>query len=548
MSWLVSLPVVIILAGGCVASLVAWLAWRAGEDPLARSLCVVMIAIVAWAIPDAIGMLRADPTWLIFWAKVAYPGVLLAPIAYLVFALHYAGQEHWSSRYVIAGLLILPGISLMLVATEPVHGLFWAEVDIAVYYGAATLVPTYGFWYWIHLGYLYLVTLTAMGIFAYAVFSLGPIYRKQALLLFVAGLLPLTTNVATVAGILPGAELDLTSAALAGSGLLTLLALYHFDLLTISPVARHRLVEHLEDGMIVVDKSGRIRDFNRTAAEIFEGITRDQSIDAFVDQTVATDGGELTVEMPDGQRIYQTRSTPLLDGRKRRSGTILYLSDMTEIVSREQRLSVFNRVLRHNIRNELTVLDGYLTEVEAEDGEDELIEARSSVRQINDVTEKARELERALRDGDQQIANPTALVHDTIATARRRYSDVDIAFDQRVDSCPSVLANGRLISLALSELIENALEHANDGDAGVVVRLERRGDYLGFDVIDSGPGIPDEEVAVLTERVETHLEHGSGLGLWIARWAADHSGGHLTFDTAATGGTIASLDVPIDAP
>jgi signal transduction histidine kinase len=57
-------------------------------------------------------------------------------------------------------------------------------------------------------------------------------------------------------------------------------------------------------------------------------------------------------------------------------------------------------------------------------------------------------------------------------------------------------------------------------------------------VSDRGPTIPAEEVAVLDAGHETPLAHGSGIGLWLVKWVADHSGATLTFERAEEGTTV----------
>jgi signal transduction histidine kinase len=42
----------------------------------------------------------------------------------------------------------------------------------------------------------------------------------------------------------------------------------------------------------------------------------------------------------------------------------VYLNDVTDVIEREQRISVLNRVLRHNIRNELNVVSAHLEMLE----------------------------------------------------------------------------------------------------------------------------------------------------------------------------------------
>ena len=59
---------------------------------------------------------------------------------------------------------------------------------------------------------------------------------------------------------------------------------------------------------------------------------------------------------------------------------------------------------------------------------------------------------------------------------------------------------------------------------------------LGTD--DNGPGIPETELATLTERGGTDLLHGSGAGLWLTYTVVEESGGHIASDTDGDGTTV----------
>jgi signal transduction histidine kinase len=68
---------------------------------------------------------------------------------------------------------------------------------------------------------------------------------------------------------------------------------------------------------------------------------------------------------------------------------------------------------------------------------------------------------------------------------------------------------------------------AANGDDRVTVRVE-----------DDGPGIPDDELGVVTEGEETPLKHGSGLGLWIVQWGCRWLGPDPEFEVTEKGTTV----------
>lgn len=67
-------------------------------------------------------------------------------------------------------------------------------------------------------------------------------------------------------------------------------------------------------------------------------------------------------------------------------------------------------------------------------------------------------------------------------------------------------------------------------------------------VRDSGPGIPEHELAVLRSGGETALEHGSGLGLWAVYWGATLLGATIDIETPEAGGTQVAVTFPAGSP
>lgn len=551
MAWTPSLFTIVVFAGALVAILVGGTALRQRPDPIARPLAVAMFAVAAWAIPHAISFGFASPPRVALWTRLQYPGVVLAPVAYLILALRYAGYEHWLSRRTYALLAVVPTLTLVVVLTNPVHGLLWRSYSVAQLYGATILVPEYGPWYWLNLGYLYLVTAAALLAFGTVVIKRGQVYRKQAIVMFLGGFTPLVVNGAMNSGLGPEPMIDFTTTALALSGLTFALALFRFDLLEIRPVARDRLLTELGDGVIVVGPEGRIRDFNPTAEHIFGSLAPNQPATEIFPSQVTPDGGELVVEMENHERHFRTRSTPLTDQSGREVGQIVYLNDVTELIKREQRISVLNRILRHNIRNELNVTSSHLELLETQvsaDNQEHVRAAMKSTQHVVDSARKARHVERTLDRADEPVVVSAAtVVQEVVTDAQERCQESVIEYERASDdgSEASVrVVDGSLFEGAIEELIENAVLHTDQEVPQITVTVEVGPEQVQVNVADMGPGIAEREVEVLSSSTETHLEHGSGLGLWLVKWTASLSAGSLSFTENDPRGTVVTLSLP----
>ena len=213
-----------------------------------------------------------------------------------------------------------------------------------------------------------------------------------------------------------------------------------------------------------------------------------------------------------------------------------------ELVRREQRLQVFNRILRHNLRNDLNVVLGRAENISEEfppaEQEADVIKQKAS--ELIEISEKAREVGKTLdrEDRTTKQIDVTDCVERTCTEFRQSYPDADITAE--IPDSVQVYAD-KTLEAAISEVIENAIEH-NDGESSVTVTVSATDDdrdWIELTVLDDGPGIPEEEREVLAAGEETALHHGSGLGLWLTNWIVGKFGGELSFDDYhATGGAV----------
>jgi signal transduction histidine kinase len=109
------------------------------------------------------------------------------------------------------------------------------------------------------------------------------------------------------------------------------------------------------------------------------------------------------------------------------------------------------------------------------------------------------------------------------------------------DSLP-IRSHERLLERLVTELLENAVEHSDRETPRAAVTVEpTESGAVEIEVADDGPGIPEAEFERLFEGSETQLDHGTGVGLWVVRWAVDYLGGEIDFDSGTTGGSVVTV-------
>jgi len=230
------------------------------------------------------------------------------------------------------------------------------------------------------------------------------------------------------------------------------------------------------------------------------------------------------------------------------TGTVGVLRDLTELKENEQRIAVLDRVLRHNLRNNMNVVAGRASELREHPDErvrESVAAVEDAAVDVLDMANKARAFQHALDDGHASAGTVDllAVARSVVADATADYEHASIALEVGVDG-PLPVRGNEALELALRELVANAVEHNPSDDPSVHVAVRRDDGEASVVVADDGPEIPEQEVLVLRSDVETPLEHASGLGLWLVRWTASTFGGDLAFDTGPAGNAV-SLSLPV---
>nr|WP_272887278.1 HAMP domain-containing sensor histidine kinase [Stutzerimonas stutzeri] len=125
---------------------------------------------------------------------------------------------------------------------------------------------------------------------------------------------------------------------------------------------------------------------------------------------------------------------------------------------------------------------------------------------------------------------------------------------QRIDSRveTDIVLHGwpDMLERALDNLLRNALRFNPEG-APIELRASTDAEWLTLSIRDHGPGVDETHLAQLSEpffRAPGQTSAGHGLGLAIARRAAERHGGELLLGNHPDGGFIASLKLPMESP
>jgi two-component system, OmpR family, phosphate regulon sensor histidine kinase PhoR len=326
----------------------------------------------------------------------------------------------------------------------------------------------------------------------------------------------------------------------------------NFGVLTADRNKLKAIFDGLTDAVLVVDEDGSHRFSNRAAAKLLdEGQPPD--VMRFHLRRAADFGFAAHPALRIGDRAYAMSARSLPD-----EGAVLVVArDRTEEMRRELAEADFISNAAHELRNPLAGISSAI-EVLREGAKDDPEALDHFLGRLAEDAERMNRLTRALLTlarvesigaGETEAVDVAAAVADTVAAVQTP-SHIELS----VDVEPDLAASGdpTLLRQVLVGLLTNAFKHTPLPGA-VTVRGRREGDReVLLQVIDTGPGIPEEEIERVFERFyrrdESRKHEGFGLGLAIARRMVDVMGGEIGAESVEGEGSTFWVRLPVAQP
>ncbi len=289
-------------------------------------------------------------------------------------------------------------------------------------------------------------------------------------------------------------------------------------------------------------------------------------LEEIIPQNTVVENYEVRHDFPTlGQRIMLVNARLLLQRPNRAPMVLLAIEDRTEEIrlgeEREQlldRQESFIYMVSHDLRNPLTILAGYASELEEQshalDVDEEMRAGLQAIRRsvyrmdgmIQDLTDMTR-----LEGGQLQLHCKPVILTDFLTQLVQRSSaalEVDrIQLNIPTDISP-VLADENRLDRIVTNLLSNALKYADPGTP-VLMHARRLNGFVVVSLTDQGQGIDPDDVPHLFERFSrmkaARKIEGIGLGLYITRMLVEAHGGHIEVASEVGKGSTFTFTLPI---
>lgn len=345
----------------------------------------------------------------------------------------------------------------------------------------------------------------------------------------------------------------------------------------------------LDDAIIVYEEGFRAIFFNPAAERLFRVRAKTIFGHVFVPQDVEKEGwrtliqvifpslaprviarsreGEypqvLDLSFTDPQIELRVTSAPITDDNGTPLAFMKIIRDRTTQITAMHSKSEFVTVASHQLRGPVIDINWALESLEKASGlsdtdkgivENALAASRGMVRRIEDLLNIAK-MEEGQFGYSFAETDPVDFVGkiltDTLPAARK--TGVKVYFDRPAANLPQVMIDPKRLSLALTNILENAIRYnVENGEVVVKVDVMQQKPFIEVTVKDSGIGVPPEAMEKLFNkfyRADNAMKaqtEGSGLGLYITRSIINAHGGEIWIESELNRGTTVHFTIPTD--
>ena len=545
---------ILVLISLTVLALLCRYTFRNRSVPGAVPFIVMTILIMLWILTNGLWMIGTTDEIRIFWFKCRASLMLPIITTGFIFSLDYAGLERWITPATLTTLAAPSIIIALLILTNDTHHLIWTQIIFngTVYIDRSPI--TWGF-----VAFAYLLSLLQLMVLV-RLFLNSPRHRWIAAGLIVAPFIIRGAYALTLTGWKPPAAMDPMTIAATLAVIPYAVAVFHYSMFYVVPIARDTVIETMPNGMMVLDIRDRVVDINAKVRKILGMIDSKVSGDTL--NSVLKNHPDLLrlLQNPDqaehelciGEEIdiwYHVSQSPLVDRRGYTLGRLIWFHDVTEqmraherVIDKQRALAMLKerellaRELHDGIGQMIAAADLQITSAKIFVDRGDTSGLGGCLQSLAEVTQEIKEIIREYLVG---VKRPEEADQGIVASVRnyiRHFTqNYAIKAELIVPSNLKTMAFGSAIDAQLHPIIQEALmnirRHSRATSARVV--FEPIEDGIRVAVEDDGQGF-DLGVPIV----------GQGFGLRSMRGRAEMIGAGFDIISAPGKGTRVILEIP----
>jgi PAS domain S-box-containing protein len=562
-----------LILSGIVTLGVSWMIFKRTSGAI-RCFGYMMLTIAIWAISYGCELSSDRLSQMLFWINIEYIGISYLPPFWIVFVLGFTGKDNWLTKTNLLLIFSVPTITLLMVWTNALHHLHYSSVSVDNSGPFPLLSIKAAIWYRIHTIYFYLMVIAGILLIITRFRKADAFIKKQNRIILFGALVPWLVNILYLLNLRPFGHLDLTPFAFIASSLIIATGLLGFKLFDIVPIARGKIIEALQEGILVLDAQNRVIDINPEMRKIM-GVRTDHIIGkkpehlfpgfAELNDTVNDkDNSHIEIKMADG-RFFSVTLTSLFERQTVYSGKIMLFRDITDRKQSEDKLHELNQlkdrlfsIISHDLRAPLLSLMDILSManngmVTDEEFRGYLPTLSKNIGYTSGLVENLLQWSKSQLEGTVINAIPFDIKDNAtyiVNSFGQIAADKGVLLKSNILLATIVYADMDMIQAVLRNLVSNAIKFCSAGDK-IIIDAEIKRDIATIWIADTGVGIAPDNIEKLfstnnfTTRGTTN-EQGTGLGLLLCKDFIEKNNGIIWAESKQGHGSSFYFTLPVN--
>jgi signal transduction histidine kinase/DNA-binding NarL/FixJ family response regulator len=526
----------------------------------------LIVSVAIWTFTTALDMASISLEGKVFWSKIQYIGIYSTPGFLFLFIYYFYKNNKPLNKKAMVFVWLIPVLTIIFAFTNGWHSLIWTGFSPSPVPDSNLIIYHHGYWFWFAFLYFYLLLLTTL-YYLYRTYKESPPNKKRnARLLLIAFPFPVIGNILYNFNLSPWPGYDLTSVGFAIATVFLFWGVRRQSLADLTPIAREKLFDSLDEGVLILDEDEKIVDHNQAIMDIIRRKGY-EPVNGLLNKSVE----EIIQEMEDLVLLFHSENSYpctlnaitvdeptleinqqiLLDDEDNPAGRLIIVRDITQQKQAEMQLMWQHRMLAaeqerkdigRELHDNLAQVLGYINLQSktilnlVEEGD--ITNAVANIAQLINVSQDATDDVRGFINESRKEIKPKkgflpAL--NSYIDSFRKLTNLPVHFTHsEIDFEAITNTQSRLqILRIIQEGLSNARKHSNATEIHIIFSQSLKN--LNLTIQDNGVGFDLNQL-----NLEGHF------GLRIMKERAFEAGGKLSILSKPEQGTSIHLILPID--
>ncbi len=337
---------------------------------------------------------------------------------------------------------------------------------------------------------------------------------------------------------------------------------HNIDTITAQKHELEAVFEGMQEGVMLLDKNGRIKSTNRALTKIARCLPSCigyRPMEVFLNPEIQTACSDVlagkqpaSLRVPiDHDIIYEVNLVKIPDG-----GAVVVFHDISELVRLEKARQDFVANVSHELRTPLTSIKGYAEtlmdkKLRASPDAETFIQtilknANQMANIVNDLLELTKQQQKQAERLELAPVDAADCLANAWETCMPMAKEKKIEVVNQLPTPLTVYGEANTLTQVFRNLLDNAIRHTFENTTVTVFTIDKSDHFL-FGVQDEGPGIARRHQKRIFERFyrvdkeRSRASGGTGLGLAICRHAVKSMGGDIWVQSPPDGRSKGSV-------